>query len=414
MSKASFAKKLGRRVAVTGMGIVSPLGCDLKSHWAGVEAGRCAIGPIDLFDTSPYRTRVGGQVRGFESRVPAAARSVRLLSRADLFALAAADEALASAGRPERRYPPERVGVVLGAGVGGMLGAENFARRYFGGREADPLDLVPYPPNYSADVLADFFGLRGERATFATACSSSAMAIGFGFDLVASGKLDCALVGGTDTLCELTYAGFNSLRSVDPEPCRPFDADRNGMSLGEGAGFLVIEREEDAGARGRRADLFVLGYAIRSECYHMTAPEPSGRGAAAVMEAALRNAGLSPADVGYINAHGTATPHNDRAEAAAIVGLFAEAGSDLPPVSSTKSQVGHALGAAAALEAVTTLCALARGILPPTVNHRRTDPQCPLDVVANRARPARFSVALSNSFAFGGNNATLVFGRGEE
>jgi 3-oxoacyl-[acyl-carrier-protein] synthase II len=291
------------------------------------------------------------------------------------------------------------------------LRAERFTSRRLAGQRANPLDLVPYAPNYSCDVLATFFGLRGERATFATACSSSSMAIGWGFDLVRSGQVDCALVGGADTLCELTYAGFNSLRSVDPEPCRPFDVKRNGLSLGEGAAFLVLERAADARARGRETDIGILGYAIRTECHHMTAPDPSGKGAAAVMRAALRNAGLTPSDVGYINAHGTATPQNDVAEAAAVVRVFVEAQATAPPVSSTKSQIGHALGAAGALEAVTTVCALRRQILPPTVNHEQTDPLCPLDVVPNRARPASFSVALSNSFAFGGNNCTLVLGK---
>jgi len=392
------------------MGIVSPLGFGVAAHWEGIAAGRCAIRPIDLFDTSRHRTRLGGQVRGFESLVPAKARSIRHLSRADHFALIAAAEALADAGRPQDYYRPERIAVVVGAGVGGMLRAERFASRYLAGRPTDPLDLVAYPPNYSCDVLAHFFGLRGERATFATACSSSSMAIGWGFDLVRSGRVDCALVGGSDTLCELTYAGFNSLRAVDPDPCRPFDVKRNGLSLGEGAGFLVLERAEEARARGRHGEAAIRGYAIRTECHHMTAPDPTGRGAAAVMRAALANAGLSPADVGYINAHGTATPQNDVAEAAAIAQVFGEANTPTPPVSSTKSQIGHALGAAGALEAVTTVCALRRQVLPPTVNHGQTDPLCPLDVVPNRARPASFSVALSNSFAFGGNNCTLVLG----
>ena len=399
------------RVAITGLGIVSPLGCDVASHWDGVAAGRCGIGEIDLFDASRHRTRLGGQVRGFESRVPAGASGLRHVSRCDLLALAAADEALSDAGRPEASYPRERIGVIVGAGVGGMLLAERFMAAYVRDGSGNPVDLIPYPPNYSTDVLAYFFGLRGERATFATACSSSSMAIGWGFDLVRRGRLDCALVGGADTLCELTYAGFNALRSVDPQPCRPFDEARNGLSLGEGAGFLVLEREDSARARGPAPDLFVLGYAMRSECHHMTAPEPTGKGAAAVMAAALRNTGLAASAIGYINAHGTATPQNDVAEAAAVVRLFDGAGVPAPPTSSTKSQIGHALGAAGALEAVTTACALRRQVLPPTVNHGRTDPRCPLDVVANTARPAQFSVALSNSFAFGGNNCTLVLGR---
>jgi len=408
---SSFSVHHSSFIVITGMGIVSPLGCNLASHWRGIETGRCAIGPIDLFDVSRHRTRLGGQVRGFESRVPASVQSIRHLSRADLFALTAAAEALADAGHPETHYTPEKIAVVLGAGVGGMLLVERFAARRLSGKRANALDFVPYSPNYSCDVLAHFFGLRGERATFATACSSSSMAIGWGYDLVRSGRVDCALVGGSDTLCELTYAGFNSLRSVDPEPCRPFDARRNGLSLGEGAAFLVLERMADARARGRNADVAMLGYAMRTECHHMTAPDPSGKGAAAVMTAALHNAGLTPADVGYINAHGTATPQNDVAEASAVVRVFGEAGTSIPPVSSTKSQIGHALGAAGALEAVTTACALRHQMLPPTVNHEQTDPLCPLDVVPNKARPASFSVALSNSFAFGGNNCTVIFGR---
>jgi 3-oxoacyl-[acyl-carrier-protein] synthase II len=411
LNSAFSVQRSAFSVSITGMGIISPLGADVASHWEGVAAGRCAIGPIDLFDTSRHRTRLGGQVRDFESLVPAEAQAIRHLSRADALALVAAAEALADAGRPQDHYRPERIAVVVGAGVGGMVRTERFASDHVAGRRVNPLDLLPYAPNYSADVLAKGFGLRGERATFATACSSSSMAIGWGFDLVRAGRVDCALVGGTDTLCELTYAGFNSLRAVDPEPCRPFDARRNGLSLGEGAAFFVLERSEEARARGRQTDISILGYAIRTECHHMTAPEPTGKGAAAVMAAALRNAGLTASDVGYINAHGTATPQNDVAEAAAIVRLFDEAKTSIPPVSSTKSQIGHALGAAGALEAVTTACALRRQVLPPTVNHEQTDPLCPLDVVPNQARPARFAVALSNSFAFGGNNCTLVLAK---
>ncbi|MCX8037820.1 MAG: beta-ketoacyl-[acyl-carrier-protein] synthase family protein [Candidatus Sumerlaeia bacterium] len=398
-------------ILISGMGIVSPLGNDTASHWSAIAAGRCGIGPIDLFDTSRHRTQLGAQVRGYEPQLTAAMRALRHLSRADHFALIAAAEALESAGSPQHHYPADRLAVVVGAGVGGMLLTERFTADYTRSGQANPLDLLPYPPNYTCDVLADFFHLRGERATFATACSSSSMAIGWGFDLVRTGRADCALVGGSDTLCELTYAGFNSLRSVDPEPCRPFDAKRNGLSLGEGAGFLLLERAENAHARGLNPDLAMLGYAIRTECHHMTAPEPTGQGAAAVMAAALRNCGLAPADIGYINAHGTATPQNDAAEAAAILRLFSENAATLPPVSSTKSQIGHALGAAGALEAVTTLCALRHQVLPPTVHHEQTDPQCLLDVVPNRARPASFHIALSNSFAFGGNNCTLVFAR---
>ncbi len=398
-------------ILISGMGIVSPLGNDVAAHWSAVAASRCGIGPMDLFDTSRHRTRLGAQVRGYELRLTPAMRALRHLSRADHFALIAAAEALEAAGSPQRHYPADRIAVVVGAGVGGMLLTERFTADYTRSGQANPLDLLPYPPNYACDVLASFFHLRGERATFATACSSSSMAIGWGFDLVRTGRADCALVGGSDTLCELTYAGFNSLRSVDPEPCRPFDANRNGLSLGEGAGFLVLERAENARARGLRSDLAILGYAIRTECHHMTAPDPTGQGAAAVMAAALRNCGLAPAEIGYINAHGTATPQNDAAEAAAILRLFAESPAAPPPVSSTKSQIGHALGAAGALEAVTTLCALHHQVLPPTIHHEQTDPQCPLDVVPNRARAGSFRIALSNSFAFGGNNCTLVFAR---
>lgn len=397
-------------VAITGMGIVSPLGNDLASHWRGIVEGQCAIAPIDLFDTSGHRTKIGGQVRGHAARLPERVNRIRHIGRADEFALIAASEALESAGRPQDRYAPERVGIVVGAGVGGMLRTERYAADLAAGRVANPADLIPYAPNYSADVLGRFFGFRGERASFATACSSSAMAIGWAFDLVRSGRLDCALAGGTDTLCQLTYAGFNSLRSVDPEPCRPFDVNRAGLSLGEGAGFLILERVADAESRGAATDLRILGYAARTECHHMTAPEPSGKGMAAVMTAALRNAGLSPADVDYINAHGTATPQNDVAEAAGVVRLYEEAGTAPPPVSSTKSQIGHALGAAGALEAVGVACALRHQTMPPTVNHTETDPRCPLDVVPNHSRPAPLAIALSNSFAFGGNNCALLFG----
>jgi 3-oxoacyl-[acyl-carrier-protein] synthase II len=323
----------------------------------------------------------------------------------------AAAEAISEAGLRERGVSSARIGIVLGAGSGGVLEAECYRRRLHKDRlRPRPSLLMAFPACNLSDVIGNHYGFLGPRMTIATACSSSATAIGHAADLIRGGQADVVIAGGAESLSELTFAGFNALRSVDRETCRPFDRNREGLVLGEGAAMLVIESRDHAQAHGIKGYASVLGYGICADAYHMTAPDPQGEGAVRSMSAALANGGVDRQAVDYINAHGTGTPVNDRTETLAIKRLFAERAYRIP-VSSTKSAIGHCLGASGALEAAATLLALQHGVLPPTLNLRDQDPDCDLDYVANEARPADIQLVLSNSFAFGGNNTTLVFRR---
>nr|HRC87938.1 beta-ketoacyl-[acyl-carrier-protein] synthase family protein [Thermoanaerobaculia bacterium] len=301
-----------------------------------------------------------------------------------------------------------RVAVVLGSGAGGLIEAEPwFERVACHGRTGRRHEILSHGPDLLTNRIASYLGAEGLRATVVTACSSSTLSVGQAADWLRCGLADVVVTGGSDSLARLTYAGFNSLRAVDPEPCRPFDRERNGLTLGEGAGILVLEREEHARRRGARWYARIAGYGATSDAYHMTAPEPTGEAGARALSAALRSARVDPSEVDYINAHGTATPHNDRAEAAAIHRVFGERAKSLP-TSSIKSMVGHCLCSAGAVEAVATCLTVARGVLPPTLRWENPDPECQLDVVPNTARELPVRTAISSSFAFGGNSACLV------
>lgn len=297
-----------------------------------------------------------------------------------------------------------------GAGAAGMLQAERWLKESLSGAKPRPSLLRGILPDRTATAIASRYGLAGYQGTITTACSSSATAIGWGADLVATGRLKTVVCGGSDAISLLTYAGFNSLRVVDPEPCAPFSLGRRGISLGEGAAFFVLEDEEDAVRRGVRIHGYVLGYAAAGEAFHMTAPEPTGGEAARVMEEALRYAGVPKEEVGWVNAHGTGTPLNDVVESRAMKLVFGESAGKVPLVS-TKGLTGHCLGSAGAIEAVATLVSLIEGVIPQTLNFRGRDPECDLDYCHDGARPSSSSVAISNSFAFGGNITTLVVSR---
>jgi 3-oxoacyl-[acyl-carrier-protein] synthase II len=397
------------RIALTGLGIFCAAGRDVPLFGSALRDGRSAIGPVDLFDVSPFPSRIGAQVRDFDPRDHFDRQEVRRLSRADQFAVIAAGEAL---GNSEVRaaYGPYDIGVSVGAGAAGMLHAEQWLHGTMEGRRTAPSFLAGLLPDRTATVLASRYRLAGYQGSVTTACSSSATAIGWGADLVASGRLKAALCGGTDALSILTYAGFNSLRVADPNPCAPFSLGREGISLGEGAAFMVLEREEDARQRGAAIHGFVLGYAMTGEGYHMTAPEPTGSEAARVMRDALRHAGVSTEAVGWVNAHGTGTPLNDVVETKGVWRLFGDRAPKTPLVS-TKALTGHCLGAAGAIEAMATILALNGGFIPQTLNFRGADPECDLDYCHDAPRISDATVALSNSFAFGGNITTLVLSR---
>jgi 3-oxoacyl-[acyl-carrier-protein] synthase II len=398
-------------VIVTGIGIICALGEQKETFWNELSQGKCGLGEVDLFEVSGYRSRMGGQVRNVDLLSRLSPRECRRMGRCDQLGLWAAQEALKEAKIMERNVSPERVAVVMGAGAGGVFEAEKYRRQLYEGRPRPrPSLLMPFPACNLTDAIGNLYGFSGVRSTIATACSSSATAIGYGADLIRSGKADVVVAGGAESLSELTFSGFNALRSVDRKTCRPFDRNREGLVLGESGSILVLESEEFAALHGVSGYAEVMGYGISADAYHMTSPDLQGEGAERSMSNALASAGIPPEEVDYINAHGTGTVINDKVETQAIKRLFGESSHSLP-ISSVKSALGHCLGAAGAVEAIAAILALYHGVVPPTLNYEEPDPDCDLDYVPNEARKVSIGVALSNSFAFGGNNTTLVFGR---
>jgi 3-oxoacyl-[acyl-carrier-protein] synthase II len=398
-----------KKIAITGLGVFCAAGGDIPAFTERLLAGGTAIGPIDLFDVEPFAARIGAQVRNFDPLDHMDRKAAGRLSRTDQFGIIAAGEALLMSGAA-RQYSPYDMGVVMGAGAAGMLQAEQWLKNTLAGRTARPSSLRGLLPDRTATAISGHFNLGGYQGSITTACSSSTTAIGWGADLIANGTLKAVLCGGSDALSILTFAGFNSLRVVDTVPCSPFSSGRQGISLGEGAAFLVLEDEEDALHRSATIYGYISGYAVAGEAYHMTAPEPSGTEAARVMAAALRSAGVDVSEVGWVNAHGTASPQNDVMETRAMKLLFGERAMQTPLVS-TKALTGHCLGAAGAIEAVATVVALNRGIIPQTLNFRGSDPECDLDYCHKGVKQSDATVAISNSFAFGGNITSLVVSR---
>ncbi len=391
------------------MGAVTAVGPTLEETWKGLLAGACGIGPVSLFDTSTYRTRTAAEVPEIPDGFLTPAER-RRMSRADRLGVAAAREAIAASGLDLSREDPSRVGVILGGGTSGLIDSEAFFELYLRGRKARPSKVLNHLPDSITDRVAQRFGLEGIKSTITTACSSSANAMGYAFDAIAAGLAEVVITGGSDVLARLTYGGFNSLRSVDPNPCRPFDRERKGLSIGEAAGILVLEEAEHARRRGAPIVAEFRGYGVTSDAYHMTAPDPSGSAGGRTIAAALANAGVSADEVDYVNAHGTATPQNDSAETAALKAALGDRARRIP-VSSIKSMIGHCLCASGAIEAVATALAVRDGKVPPTIHYENPDPACDLDYVPNTARDHGVRVALSNSFAFGGNSSVVVLSR---
>jgi 3-oxoacyl-[acyl-carrier-protein] synthase II len=390
-------------VVVSGLGIVSPYGAGVKSFWSGLAAGACAIKPITVIDTEGFRSRIAAEI---PAEVMSALGSSRRRSRADRIALAAAREALADAGL---EGAATEAALLIGAVGGGMLEGEDWYWEVARGRPSPRMRaLRSILPFSHAETLGWRLGLTGPKETVVMACASGAASIALGADLVRAGVTPTALVGGVDALTHICFMGFNALKLLDPTPCRPFDRDRRGMSIGEAAAFLVIEDAEHCRARGGRGYARLAGYGMTTDAHHVTAPHPEGEGMIHAMRQALEDAGLAAADVGYVNAHGTGTPQNDRAEALALRRVFGEGGA---LVSSTKSLVGHTMAAAGSVEAVATILALQHGLLPPTANLEQVDPEVPFDCLPGVARPAEIAAALSNSFGFGGQNVSLIFQR---
>lgn len=404
-----------RRVVVTGVGAVSPVGLTVDATWDSLVAGRSGVATIESFDPSDLPVRIAAEVKGFDGNQVFGKRRARHLDRFVQLALVAAREAIESSGL-DPTTDPHRAGVVFGSGIGGISTLEEqilvMAAR--GADRVSPFMCPMMIPNMAAGEIAMEWGLRGPNSCTVTACAASTHAIGDAADMIRLGRADVMIAGGSEAaITPITMAGFAAMKALserndDPaNASRPFDADRDGFVVGEGAAALVLESLDVALRRNAVIISEVVGYGLSCDAHHMTAPEPHGEGAIRSMRMALDQARLAPQDVGYINAHGTSTPPNDRTETLAVRTVF---GREVP-VSSTKSMTGHLLGAAGALEAVACLQVLRTGILPPTINYETPDPECDLDYVPNTAREANVDVVMSNSFGFGGHNGTLIFRR---
>jgi 3-oxoacyl-[acyl-carrier-protein] synthase II len=397
------------RLAVTGLGVVCAIGRNQHEVWSSILASRDGISSLSHFPGESFPTTLAAEVAGDPYEQAGVTRSAaKRMSRTDLLAIAAAREALAQAGGAES-LPLDGMIVSSGTSTGGLLEGEGyfFTHRRSGVLRSPASAVLQQPTSGPSDAVASALGIGGGVVSNATACASAGAAIGVAADLIRSGQAVAALAGGSDALCRLTYSGFNVLQAVDPERCTPFGASRQGITLGEGAGYLVIERLDDALARGATILAEISGYGASCDAHHPTAPAEDGRGAAAAMRAALEDGRLTISEVDYINAHGTGTLLNDSAETRAIESI---SGGSIP-VSSSKSFFGHTLGAAGGIEAVVTVLALMNGIAPPTLRLDQAADDCTLDYVPNTPRALAMSGALSNTFGFGGSNVSLLFRR---
>jgi 3-oxoacyl-[acyl-carrier-protein] synthase II len=410
-----------RRVVVTGMGLLCPVGIGVETSWENLIAGKSGIGPVTRFDANGYSCSIAGEVKGFEPTDYVPEKLVKRLDPFVLLALAAAKMAAEDAGL---MIPPDRAsrcGVITGCGLGGLGSIEHFRDVLVqrGPRRVSPFFIPMAIPNMASGQISILLGAKGPNTVVCTACAAGTHAIGDAFKTIQRGAADAMICGGTESvITQLALSGFSnlkalSLRNDEPERAsRPFDKDRDGFVIGEGAGLLLIEELNHALERGAKIRAEIVGYGLTGDAYHMTAPPEDGEGGARCMAMALDDAGLAPGDVDYINAHGTSTPLNDVCETRAIKTVFKEKAKSIP-VSSTKSMTGHLLGGAGGIESVFCVKTLEEGIIPPTINYESPDPECDLDYVPNTARRKAVNVAMSNSFGFGGTNAVLLFKRYE-
>ena len=405
------------KIVVTGLGALAPNGNSVDQFWANSIAGKSGIGPVSQFNTEGHRVTIAGELSDFDPESVLDSREVRKLDPFSIYAITAADEAVTMAGIDPDKLDLDRVGVTIGTGVGGIqtLEDQHTAIETRGPRRVSPLFVPKMIANIAGGHLSMRWGFRGPNQTVTSACASATDAIGMAMRLILAGDADVMLAGGTEaSVTGLCIAGFANMKALsqsctEPEKAsRPFDADRDGFVLGEGAGILVIETEEHALDRGAVILAELAGYGSTDDAFHITQPAPEGAGAREAMKRAIQDAGLKTTDIDYINAHGTSTPFNDRNETAAIRNLFGSHADSLK-VSSTKSMTGHLLGAAGGIEAVITVKAIVHQLLPPTINYETPDPECTLDYVPNIAQEHTVNAALSNTFGFGGHNAVLCF-----
>jgi len=408
-----------RRVVVTGQGVMCPLGTDVEGFWKRLTAGESGIGPVTRFDTTGYDTRFAGEVRDFHPENYMDRKDIR---RADLFvqfAVAAATEAVRQAGIKDGAVDPDRFGVIVGSGIGGIATFEEQHRTLLekGPNRVSPFFIPMMISDMASGQVSIVFGAKGPNFCTVSACSSGAHAVGEAFRIIQACEAEAMITGGAEApVTPVSFAGFCSMKAMstrndDPtRASRPFDSQRDGFVMGEGAGILILEELEHAKNRGAKILAEVIGYGATGDAHHMTAPAPEGEGAARAMRAAIKDSGLSTEAFGYVNAHGTSTPLNDKFETQAIKSVLGEHAKKVA-VSSTKSMTGHLLGAAGGLETIICVLALERQILPPTINYENPDPDCDLDYVPNTARQVTLQAALSNSLGFGGHNVTLAFSR---
>ena len=409
-----------RRVVVTGLGVVTPLGRKLESVWERLVRGESGVGPITLFDVSGYRVQFGGQVPWEpEQEDIAGPKELKRLDRFTQFALACAKDAVADAGLDFSREDPYRCGVVIGSGIGGLWEFEVQEERLLhkGIDKVSPFTIPKLMVNSAAGHVSSLYGIKGPNFAVATACASASHSIGNALRAIQYGEADVMVAGGSEAaLTPIGLAGFQNMRALSfrgeapQKASRPFDADRDGFVLAEGAGVVILEDLDHARARGARIYAELKGYGASGDAGHITQPDEEGRGAAHAMTMALRDAGLNPDAVAYVNAHGTSTPLGDKAETMAVKRVFGDHARSLA-ISSTKSQLGHTLGASGGIELVICALTIARGVITPTINLENPDPDCDLDYTPNVARDARIDVALSNSFGFGGHNSSLLVTR---
>ena len=410
-----------RRVVITGLGAVTPLGIGVEPFWQALVAGRSGIAPIRAFDVSGFTTRFAGEGPDFDPLQFMELKDAKRTDRYCQLAVAASRMAIEDSGL-DIRARSERVGVIIGTGIGGTW---TWERQHHILRDKGPDRVSPFfIPMLISDMASGqvsiMFGARGPNLAIVSACASSAHAIGDSWEIIRRGDADAMIAGGSEAaISPLGLAGFCAMRALstrneDPQRAsRPFDAKRDGFVMAEGAGMVVMEAEELARERGARPYCEIIGYGLTADAYHVTAPAPAGEGGARAMTAAMHKAGIGPGDVDYINAHGTSTPLNDKLETEGMKTCLGDAAYKVA-ISSTKSMTGHLLGAAGGAEAIVCALAIARGVIPPTINYEHPDPECDLDYVPNVARQAQVKVAISNSFGFGGHNAALIFGARED
>ena len=406
-----------RRVVITGVGMITPVGLDTEASWEGLINGKSGIGPITQFDDKTIPTRIAGEIHGFEPEKYIEPKEIKKMDRFIQLAIAASQMAMDMSGLKITPENAERVGVMVSAGIGGLPAIEKYHKIYLerGFRKITPFFIPMLIINEVAGNISMRFGAKGPNISVVTACATGTHSIGDAFKWIQRGDADAMIAGGTEScICATGVGGFNAMKALstrnnEPERAsRPFDAERDGFIMGEGAGVVVLEDLESALKRGARIYAEALGYGATGDAYHITSPAPNGEGAARCMNMAIRDAGLAPTDMGYINAHGTSTKYGDELESIAIKTVFGDYAYKIP-ISSTKSMTGHLLGAAGGVEAVISVLALDRGILPPTINLENPDPECDLDYIPHTARKARVDVVMSNSFGFGGTNACIVF-----